>query len=857
MALRVAALLPLASMVTALSHKPLRRPNMPELTPKGKLSTVCNSIPGTWTGFLPQPLYDEYQLDWTPDLGAGAFSAVAIRGGGWTLGQGFISADNTTATIVFDTGVSLSGNVTDGCTTIMWNNTSIWRQKAGGIDVVHIVSMNHLDVGYNGIPGVGFINNILNRYFTLYFPRAIAIAQALRDLGGPERFIYTTHGWLAHLYTHCAPNMTLAGVLLQCPSPAEVQAFKDAVLRGDIAIQAAAFNTEYENSYDADVIDFHFALSRQVADEIGIPRPWVASLRDVPGTTRSLIPHLIRNNITALSVGVNVATAPPDMPNPGVWLDPATNTSVIFMQHNGGYPGNPGPSPTDPGGMSAADAVVVPGFGHVLLWAFRTDNSGPAESVDEVLGWFDIARYQFPGAEVYASTYENFTMQLATIRDQLPVITGEAGDVWLVGVPSDSTKNVAFRESSRAYIECLAAGQCDPTDPRIIGFMRMLIKMPEHTWGLPQVYDDANWTNAAFHAAWAAGEQTILNSVASWVEQRDIAMRVGFASLGDHPLAADITQRLNALVPAQPNPSAQGFVALPQAQWGSTFSVSTGAGAVTIGFDATTGAIASLSIGGVAWADATHPLALLHYQTLNQTDFATVTSCCFGPGDDAQKIANPQHLELTPTVSAVWVDSATAPHTFLLEMTLPALAVSYYGAPALAWVTVTVAPDASVLVDLQVFNKTSTRLPEAMFFEFTPVPQSAGSYRWAMDKLGGWVDPQSVVNNGAQHQHGIRTGVIYSPASAASGQALMITSLDVPVVSPATDQQPATVLPNPLTPLPGTVTGMWFILAQNAYNTNYLLFSIDTAFRYRFQIAAVTPPASLEHARAAWAALSA
>jgi hypothetical protein len=46
-----------------------------------------------------------------------------------------------------------------------------------------------------GIPGVGFINNILNRYFTLYFPRAIAIAQALEQLGGPEQYIYTTHPW--------------------------------------------------------------------------------------------------------------------------------------------------------------------------------------------------------------------------------------------------------------------------------------------------------------------------------------------------------------------------------------------------------------------------------------------------------------------------------------------------------------------------------------------------------------------------------------------------------------------------------------------------------------------------------------
>jgi hypothetical protein len=68
------------------------------------------------------------------------------------------------------------------------------------------------------------------------------------------------------------------------------------------------------------------------------------------------------------------------------------------------YPNNPGPNPLNPGGMSAADCVQFPGFTHALCWAFRTDNSGPPESVDEVMSYFEIARYQFPGAEVSQST---------------------------------------------------------------------------------------------------------------------------------------------------------------------------------------------------------------------------------------------------------------------------------------------------------------------------------------------------------------------------------------------------------------------------------------------------------------------
>lgn len=73
----------------------------------------------------------------------------------------------------------------------------------------------------------------------MYFPRAIAVAQALTAHNGPERLVYTTHGFLVHLYLHCPANFTLSGIPLNCPTPDAVQAFKDAVARGDIVWHAA------------------------------------------------------------------------------------------------------------------------------------------------------------------------------------------------------------------------------------------------------------------------------------------------------------------------------------------------------------------------------------------------------------------------------------------------------------------------------------------------------------------------------------------------------------------------------------------------------------------------------------------
>lgn len=126
-----------------------------------------------------------------------------------------------------------------------------------------------------------------------------------------------------------------------------------------------------------------------------------------------------------------------------------------------------------------------------------------------------------------------------------------------------------------------------------------------------------------------------------------------------------------------------------------------------------------------------------------------------------------------------------------------------------------------------------------------------------MDKLGLLVDPLNVTLNGSQHQHGIASGVLYTqqalvPTSSASG--LVMGSLDAPVVSPVTAADPPTMLPAPMAPLTGPVTGAFFSLFTNTWNTNYLYYSTppgapggggsggsagaDYAFRFFLQVAA-------------------
>lgn len=94
---------------------------------------------------------------------------------------------------------------------------------------------------------------------------------------------------------------------------------------------------------------------------------------------------------------------------------------------------------------------------------------------DEVFRQFDIARWQFPGADVFASTYDNFNDALGAFQaatGALPVTSAEVGDTWMTSTTADPWKMAFYRECARAYSDCLGSGACDPRDARVSGFTR-------------------------------------------------------------------------------------------------------------------------------------------------------------------------------------------------------------------------------------------------------------------------------------------------------------------------------------------------------------------------------------------------
>jgi hypothetical protein len=80
-----------------------------------------------------------------------------------------------------------------------------------------------------------------------------------------------------------------------------------------------------------------------------------------------------------------------------------------------------------------------------------------------------------------------------------------------------------------------------------------------------------------------------------------------------------------------------------------------------------------------------------------------------------QQIASPVSSRTSASLVASWVSAAvsgstaTASATFLQQLLLPAVFAQQYGAPADMWLNVTVTVDGEAQMNLQLFNKTSTR----------------------------------------------------------------------------------------------------------------------------------------------------
>lgn len=651
---------------------------------------------------------------------------------------------------------------------------------------VHLVFKTHLDVGFTDLA-----KRVVDRYIDHYLPEAMALARNLREQGSGDRFVWTTGSWLISEFLERADRASRA-------------AMEQAIMAGDVVWHALPF-TLHTELLDELLLDSALAISTDLDRRFG-RRTIAAKMTDVPGHTAAIVPHLVERGIEFLHLGVNPASTPPSVPPAFRWR---FNDSLLAVIYSSGDYG---------------DTTAISGLSDVLALIFTGDNQGPQSELD-VRQVFDRFRQRFPESMVRGSTLDDFAIRLRQVVEELPVVESEIGDTWNHGLASDPTKVARLRELLGVRHRWLRTGQLDEDSRRRVD--RELLLVCEHTWGMDVkvgLGDDRRWVGPEFQQLKGSPEGRRMK--ASWLEQHEYLHRA-MDSLPPS-LAEEANAQLNELEPRWPDLSL--WHACTQAP--ISFTLSWG----TVLVDPFAGAVAQVQLkekeGEGARFDG--PLCRLIGQRYASIDYERFAEAYLRdlernggwalpdftkPGIDG--LAASASVLSRPKQAFVAADGSP---TALLHSQLPLSREADQEAPIEVWMQVTAHPTLEqVSIDLQLFDKSETRLPEAIW---VLVGQSrVEPPHWRVNKIGHMVDCENVVPEGNRLIHGVGGPVI---GNWRDGRRLEIDSKDAVLFAPF-----APTLLN----FGSSVSTPWsaFNLYNNMWGTNFPLWQ-GGDFRFRFDL---------------------
>ncbi len=614
------------------------------------------------------------------------------------------------------------------------------------VNEVLVVFKTHLDVGFTDLAHV-----VRQRYLDEFFPRAVAVAEELRERGGVEQFRWTTGSWILTEALEAEANS--GGRLLH-----------DAVERGDLCWHALPFtvHTEY---CDRSLLEYGLTLSARLDERFGV-QTRAAKMTDVPGHTRGLVSVLAGAGVDFLHIGVNPAATAPQVPELFRWRDDAATPSaeVQVMYQPGGY----------------GDVQVIAGTSTAVALDLTGDNLGP-HSVEQVMERFASLSERFPNARIRAARLDDVADLLRVLptsegESLQPVLHQEIGDTWIFGVGSDPQKTAAFRELCRLRTSWIspdapATSAVAVDDLALEQASTQLLLVAEHTWGMDQ---KTHWPEVAH---WAADDlshirhdPTTQRFEASWAEQRQYLQQF-VAALERHGRAghaAEAQAALDALTPLRPDTTE--LVAVPHY---SSSSIELGEYQIRLNSDGSLAQLTDASGRDLAGAAG---LGRLCVQTYSAADyerwFSTYNSATADadmwwatwdntkPGlEDSGAIS----AVWRPHVVGVWRGARHGQELLQIHLEFAAATSAPVSLPELAVLTLrcprqTAVPPGPALAlsgslefELQWFNKAAARWPQAISWQFAP--RVFDFSLWQMLKLNEWVSPADVVAYGARYLH--------------------------------------------------------------------------------------------------------
>jgi len=702
-----------------------------------------------------------------------------------------------------------------------------------GVDVypdvnsVHVINSCHLDIGFADSSA-----NIVNEYFHNYLPKAAVTTVH----GMPLRFMFQS--WIVDLFFSCEENFIpiyLPNVI--CPNKTEIDLVTKGIASESITWHAFPHNAQLEIMSEY-MLDAGFELTRQLDEKFNQPAKNVLSQRDVPGITVGAIPTFKRNNISGVSIGCNDGTTPPSVPPCFLWKDTASSSGddILGLFNWPGY------------GRISADASIpiekqqmfcrVESFDHALIYNWNGDNAGPFDQ-EEYERLYARLALSFPNADIFSSTFSNFTGHLETVREKLPVVSEEIGDSWIYGVPSDPQKVSRMRAMGRAwktFVDSAFSGNVTHamrSDSDLLRATKLALKLGEHTWGKDvkkNLVDNDSWRNDDFERAKAKGSSNASQYEAlelSWWEQRawGIASPIDLLTKSGHPLADLVRDEFDQLRPRMP--------ATKNGELGKVNETYTCDGVISLAFNEE-GAISYLEHESSIWASEEKTLVRPVYRSYSAQDVQNFFSTYVRSNQswvehdygkpNLPKVGVPVGQLWTPRLKSIFLNRThhtSSVCSFLLEWSFEDVVHREYGGPAVGFTRVDIDSEERTLnVTLSMFNKTTTRLPEAMFVQFQVAPAVDDSEtNWEANKLGQWIGPANIVDGGTKHLHGVsQKGLRASRRGGA--ETLEISSVDFAVANFGALQ----AYPSPINTTADTKThGASFVLWDNLWGTNYVM----------------------------------
>lgn len=303
------------------------------------------------------------------------------------------------------------------------------------MEKINIIFKTHLDIGFTDTAA-----KVKKKYFNKFIKRAIKTAAYFRNTPGGFRYVWTVGSWLIYEY-------------LERATEENRRLLEEAIERGDIVWHALPFTMHSELADDS-LFRYGISLSKEL-DKRFRKKTIAAKLTDVPGHTRAIIAPLADAGIKMLHIGINPASAIPDVPPIFRWRD--SNGKEILVVYQAQY----------------GDTVDLGDTKYVI--EMTGDNIGPhlPAEVKRILK-------RYPDAKVQSGTLNDLAKKLLKNIDQYPVVTAEIGDTWIHGIGSDPKKTADLKELLRLR------NSWEEDFPEKALFSRLLLEAAEHTWGLDE-----------------------------------------------------------------------------------------------------------------------------------------------------------------------------------------------------------------------------------------------------------------------------------------------------------------------------------------------------------------------------------